>query len=96
MTTLAIDAKARAVTVSDDKLTLELDDGRSIAVPLVWYSRLVHATSTELARWRLIGGGEGIQWPDLDEDVGIEGLLAGRASAESKASLEKWLAKRGG
>ena len=82
---------AGAITMTADTLTAELSDGRSISVPLAWYPRLVHATEQERDNWRLIGGGEGIHWPDLDEDISVEGLLAGRASGESQQSLQVWL-----
>lgn len=68
-----------------------LQDGRSISVPLVWFPRLLHGSQRERRAWRLIGGGRGIHWPELDEDISIEHLLAGFASRESKASLKKWL-----
>lgn len=63
-------------------------------VPVAWYPRLVHATEAERADWRLIGGGRGIHWDALDEDASVDGLLEGRASTESKASLDRWLAAR--
>jgi hypothetical protein len=84
------------VTVTDDSLTVELSDGRTISVPLAWYPRLTHATRNERSRWRLIGRGEGIHWPDLDEDITVEGLLAGRLSGESQQSLKRWLELRRG
>jgi hypothetical protein len=87
---------AEVVSVSDDILNVELSDGRSISVPLVWFPRLLHATPSERSAWRLIGRGEGIHWEDLDEDISVEGLLAGRPSGESQASFEKWLANRAG
>ena len=88
---------AEDVTVTEDTLTAELSDGRTISVPLAWYPRLVHATEEERGNWRLIGGGHGIHWPDLDEDVSVEGLLAGRPSNESQKSLQRWLeAKQAG
>ena len=77
---------AEDVTVTEDTLTAELSDSRTISVPLAWYPRLVHATEEERGNWRLIGGGQGIHWPDLDEDVSVEGLLAGRPSSESQKS----------
>ena len=78
-------------------LTVDLSDGRTISVPLDWYTRLVHATQSERDNWRLIGGGEGIHWPDMDEDISVEGLLAGRKSGESRSSFKRWLeAKRAG
>ena len=86
---------ADRVDVTDDTLTADLTDGRTISVPLAWYPRLVHATPPERRNCRLIGGGAGIHWPDLDEDVNVEGLLAGRASGESQRSFKRWLeAKR--
>ncbi len=85
---------AIGVEVTDDALTVELSDGRTISVPLAWYPRLVHATRQEREHWRLIGKGEGIHWTDLDEDISVEGLLAGRHSGESQASLKRWLAGR--
>ncbi|MEW6220724.1 MAG: DUF2442 domain-containing protein [Thermodesulfobacteriota bacterium] len=84
------------VQINDDTLSVDLSDGRTISVPLGWYPRLVEATPGERERWRLIGGGEGIHWEDLDEDISIEGLLAGRASGESQQSLRKWLEARAG
>jgi len=82
------------VSVHDEMLVVELSDGRALAVPLVWYPRLWHGTPVERGRWRLIGRGEGVHWPDLDEDLSVEGLLAGRRSAESQRSLQRWLSGR--
>lgn len=75
-------------------LTAELSDGRTISVPLAWYPRLLNATPKERSNWRLIGKGQGIHWNDLDEDVSVEGLLAGRHSGESQASFKRWLEDR--
>ena len=97
MNTLAIEATtptAESVTVTNDTLTVELSDGRGLSVPLDWYPRLVHATQAERKRWRLIGRGRGIHWDLLDEDISIDGLLAGKPSGESQASFQKWLATR--
>jgi hypothetical protein len=94
MTTLTVDSgalKATAVDVTDDSLIVELADGRSISVPLGWYPRLFHASPTERKNSRFIGGGEGIHWPDLDEDISVEGIVAGRRSGESSRSLQQWL-----
>lgn len=88
------EAVAVRVQVSDDTLSVELNDGRTIAVPLAWYPRLAHGTATERVTWRLIGGGRGIHWPGLDEDVSVANLLAGQPSGESQASLKRWLAAR--
>ena len=84
-------AVARDATVTEDTLTVELSDGRTIAVPLAWYPRLIHATKKERGNWRIIGKGQGIHWPDLDEDISVEGLLAGRPSGESQESFRRWL-----
>jgi hypothetical protein len=88
------DVFAQAVRFSDDSMTVHLDDGRTLSVPLAWYPRLLHGTSEDREHFELIGDGEGIHWPDLDEDISVEGLLAGRRSAESDASLSRWLATR--
>ena len=87
-------AKAQQVTVTDDSLTVDLTDGRTITAPLAWYPRLVHGTPQERNKWRLIGDGEGIHWPDLDEDLSVEGLLLGRPSSESQRSFQRWLDER--
>jgi hypothetical protein len=85
---------AESVRVDEDVLTVDLLDGRTIAVPVAWFPRLAHGSKAERAEWRLIGKGEGIHWPRLDEDISVQGLLEGRASAESQASLEKWFQAR--
>jgi hypothetical protein len=82
------------VEVSDDTLSVELSDGRTIAVPLVWFPRLAHGTAQERNHWRLIGQGLGIHWPDLDEDISVANLLEGRPSVESQTSLQGWLQRR--
>ena len=88
--------RAVSFSVTPDTLEVALDDGRTIAAPLAWFPRLLHGTAEERSRARLIGQGEGLHWPDLDEDVSVESLLAGRPSAESAASLKRWLAGRAG
>jgi hypothetical protein len=88
------DVFAESVCFSADSLTVRLDDGRSLSVPLAWYPRLLHGTQAERENYELIGEGEGIHWPELDEDISVEGLLAGRQSAESAASLAKWRQRR--
>lgn len=87
-------ARAKHVTVSEDSLTVDLADGRTISVPLGWYPRLVHGTPGERDNWRLIGNGEGIHWPGLDEDISVENLLAGKSSGESQRSFKEWLERR--
>jgi hypothetical protein len=97
MSTSSVEAQSAAATqvsVTNDTLTAELSDGRSISVPLAWYPRLLHGTAEERSHWRLIGQGRGIHWADLDEDISVENLLAGKPSAESQASLKKWLGRR--
>lgn len=85
---------ATGAVVSEDTLTVQLSDGRTIAVPLAWYPRLDDATSKERATWRLIANGRGIHWPELDEDISVTNLLLGQPSGESQKSLQQWLAKR--
>lgn len=82
------------IVITDESLTVELNDGRSISVPLAWYPRLSHGTPQERNNWRLLGNAEGIHWPDLDEDISIENLWRGNPSGESEESLKKWLKKR--
>ena len=83
-----------SVDVTDEALTVELSDGRTLSVPLAWYPRLLHGAAEERANWRLIGRGEGIDWPDLDEDISVEGLILGRPSGESQRSFQRWLEAR--
>src|SRR5271165_162118 len=87
-------ATALRVEVTEDTLSAELSDGRTIAVPLAWYPRLVHGTVAERNRWRPVGQGLAMHWPDLDEDISVANLLAGKPSAESQASLQRWLQQR--
>lgn len=87
-------AKAQSIVVTDDTLMVDFTDGRSISAPLVWYPRLLHGLSEERNNWQLIGDGEGIHWPDLDEDLSVEGILLGRPSGESQRSFQKWLDER--
>jgi hypothetical protein len=93
-TTETIGAFATQVAVTADTLSVELNDGRTIAAPLAWYPRLNYASAEERAQWRLIGGGSGIHWPAVDEDISVANLLAGKPSAESQRSLQKWLQSR--
>ena len=80
-----------SVTVTNDNVVVDLADGRSLTVPLDWYPRLLHGSPSERSHWRLLGDGYGIEWPNLDEHIGVEGLLAGRRSGESEDSLRRWL-----
>lgn len=83
------------ITVTNDSLTLDLADGCTIVIPLAWYPRLLHATPAERARWEWMGDNEGIHWPELDEDLSVEGIIAGRSSGKSQQSLQRWLERRG-
>ena len=87
-------ARARHVVITEDSLTVDLVDGRTISVPIGWYPRLLHGKREERTNWRLIGGGEGIHWPDLDEDISVENLLTGKPSGESQRSFKRWLEER--
>ncbi len=97
MTTLVLeqDPIAAKVSVTADQLVIELVDGRSLSVPLSWYPRLLHGSEKERQNWQMLGDGYPIEWPDLDEHIGVEGLLAGRRCGESATSIERWLASRG-
>jgi hypothetical protein len=78
-----MDARATHVSSNASELTVDLVDGRRISVPLVWFPRLLHANARHRRNWELIGDGEGIRWPDLDEDLSVEGLLRGNAAPGS-------------
>jgi hypothetical protein len=93
MNTLAIEAPVAVehVAVTSEELSLRLADGRSVSAPLAWYPRLYHATAAERRHWRLIGDGEGVHWPALDEDISVENILAGKRSGESQLSFKRWL-----
>ena len=97
MNILAIEIEipyALDVYTSEEALTVDLSDGRTISVPLGWYPRLEHADPDERANWRLIVKGRGIHWTDIDEDIIVEGLLSGKPSGESQGSFKKWLQNR--
>jgi hypothetical protein len=86
--------RVKAVNLNKDDLSLELEDGRIVSVPIAWYPRLVHGTESERQNFQISGAGFGIHWPELDEDIGVSGLLLGKKSAESPESLQRWLARR--
>ena len=83
--------RAMDVTLSEDALTVDLDDARTISVPLAWYPRLWHGTPEERNNWEITGAGHGIHWPELDEDISVKGLLIGNPSGESQQSFKRWL-----
>ena len=87
-------ANGENIFVSEDALTIDLADGRTISIPLAWYPRLLHGTPDERAQWEWIGDNEGIHWPLLDKDISVEGIIAGRRSGESQKSLQRWLETR--
>ena len=86
--------RAERVRTTRNSLVVDLADGRTIKVSLSWYPRLHQGTANERDNWRLVGIGTGIHWPDLDEDLTVAGLLAGRRSGESPQSLGKWVEAR--
>ena len=92
MTTLVLEQEPKAVRIEtdDERLTVHLTDGRTLSVPLEWYPRLTFATPAERANVELFRDGHAIYWPDLDEDLHVPGLLAGRRSMESQRSSERW------
>lgn len=98
MTSLTVDTleipQAQQVLVTDDALVVDLSDGRTISVPLVWYPRLLHGSLDERSNWRLTGGKKGIHWPDLDEDISIKNIILGQPSGESQKSFQRWLKER--
>ena len=87
-------AAAKNVRVTDRALVVELRDGRVVSVPVAWYPRLAEGSPGERRRWELLGPGIGIHWPDLDEDISVDGLLQGLPSGESAESLKAWRATR--
>ncbi|MYE84625.1 MAG: DUF2442 domain-containing protein [Gammaproteobacteria bacterium] len=82
------------VSVSEEALTVELSDGRTLSVPIGGYPRLAYVREEERASWTIIDGGQGTHWQELDEDVSLTGLLAGLASREGQLSLQRWLDRR--
>jgi hypothetical protein len=98
MTSLMIDLldipTIQAVDITDDTLSVDLSDGRTISVPLAWYPRLLHGSVEERQNWRLIGKGEGIHWNQLDEDISVKNIILGQSSGESQKSFQRWLTHR--
>jgi hypothetical protein len=97
MSSLGVDireARAQALSLSDEALSVDLVDGRTVIVPLVWYPRLWHGSKDERNNFEIFDDGAYIHWPDLDEDLTVAGLLEGKRSGETPTSLEKWLAAR--
>ena len=92
--TTLVSPRITKVSVTDDTLSVDLEDGRTISVPIGWYPRLAHGTLAERHNFEISSAGYGIHWPDLDEDIGVEGILLGKRSTESPVSFERWLARR--
>ena len=90
-----VEARAQHIGVDGKSLTVVLIDGRTVSVPIGWYPRLLQGTPDERNNWRLVGGGQGIHWPDLDEDISVDNLLAGKRSLESQRSFKRWMDQRG-
>jgi len=88
------EARAQAVRITDDSLTVDLVDGRTVIVPLVWFPRLWHGSRDERGHFEVFADGAYIHWPELDEDLTVASLLSGRRSGESSKSLKKWSAAR--
>ena len=84
-------ARVLSVLVTDDTLSVDLEDGRTVSVPIGWYPRLATGTDSERNNFEISAAGYGVHWPDLDEDIGVEGLLLGKRSSESPNSFERWL-----
>jgi len=82
------------VKLTDDTLSADLSDGRTISVPLAWYPRLLHGSIAERNNYRFIAGGSGIHWEQLDEDISIKNLILGQPSGESQKSFQRWLNSR--
>jgi hypothetical protein len=93
-TGLSTASHAVNVTITDDTLTVALDDGRVLSVPLAWFPRLLQGSRKERDSWRLIGNGQGVRWELLDEDISVVGLIAGQPSGESQRSFQQWLQSR--
>jgi Protein of unknown function (DUF2442) len=98
MTSLTIEllevSSIEQVIVTDDTLSVDLSDGRTISVPLAWYPRLLHGSAEERNDRRLIAGGTGIHWNLLDEDISIKNLILGQPSGESQKSFQRWMTSR--
>jgi hypothetical protein len=86
--------RATYVVVTKESMIVSLADGREIILPLGWYPRLTYGTPRERNEWRLVGDGSAIYWPDLDENLNVDGFLAGRRSEETSSSVRKWAAAR--
>ena len=89
-----LEARARGIEITEDALSVDLVDGRTIIIPLAWFPRLWHGNMDECRRFEILGDGAYLHWPDLDEDLCVSDLLAGRRSGESASSLKKWLEMR--
>ena len=94
LTIIEREANASKVEVTENEIVISLVDGRKISAPILWYPRLLHGTVEERNHYELMGGGTGIHWPLLDEDLSVSGILRGNPSFESEDSLQSWLEAR--
>jgi len=97
MTTLAVETarpNAASVEVTNEALIVELSNGRAISAPVARYPRLLNGNRKERKNWRLIGRGDGIHWEDLDEDISVDNLIAGKSSSENRSSARRWIDSR--
>jgi hypothetical protein len=94
MTELLATLTIQQLAITDDTLTVDLSDGRTISVPLAWYPRLLHGSVEERNDYRFIAGGNGIHWEQLDEDISVKNLILGQPSGESQKSFQRWFNNR--
>src|SRR5438477_12581543 len=87
-------ARVLNIVVTDETLSVDLEDGRTVSVPIGWYPRLAYGTDSERSNFEISGAGHGVHWPELDEDIGVEGVLLGKRSSESLGSFERCLIRR--
>jgi hypothetical protein len=78
------DTRIKGIRIDEERLTVDLMDGRTVSAPLAWYPRLLEANAAQRSHWQIAGGGYGIHWPDIDEDLSTEGLLAGAAAPKGQ------------
>lgn len=84
---LKVEPRAMSIACSDDELRVSLTDGRTLTVPIAWFPRLAHASTSERDDYEILGDGEGVHWPKVDEDISVAGLLAGQPSIEAKSAF---------
>ncbi len=85
--TILADIRVKNVIIEDDNLAVEIMEGRTIKAPLAWYPRLFNASKEQLQKWQICGGGYGIHWEEIDEDISVEGLLRGATAPDYEANI---------